>query len=603
MKLSKIYSNKPGIFPPVKFKDGLNVILARILDAKNEKKDTHNLGKTTLVRLIDFCLLSHKDVKEFPYSVEPLASFVFFLEVEAEEGRYVTICRSVEGKILHLKEHVMDDQDFSSLIDEENFWDHESVPFEKAKSILDGIFNLAALKPFKYRQALPFVLRGQGAYGDVFKPSKLAKSKDAELRPLIAHLLKFDDHSLKKLYSTEDLIKEKKNEQKKIERECSELPTSLDALESLIAVKEKQISELSDQLGRFSFDLSDAQINKQLVDELGHQIVLANERRYYLSQSIKKIHDSLENAAPMFSVEKAQKLFGEAQVLFEGQLKKSFEDLLAFRKSITEERVQYLQKDLAELEGQLKTLSKQREELEKKREQAVAALKEADIIEKFKEQNAVLSESKVTLLELRKKYEVFNRRMQIQKEIDKLKGNVEDLKANLFKNYAQVVRKDSKSFYQEVKSVFEDIVHSVLDRVAIIEVNTTKEMKLEYFTKFTSEKGDSTQEDRGNSYKKLLCFAFDLSLVIAYKKVNPGSYYEFLFHDGLLEGLDRRKQTQLISLMRNYAQQYDVQIITAEIDSTLPVVDGKRFDFEADEIVRELHDQGDSGRLFRMPPW
>ena len=56
MILSKVYSNVPEIFPPVYFSKGINVIRGAIHDAAALNRDTHNLGKTTFVQLINFCL-------------------------------------------------------------------------------------------------------------------------------------------------------------------------------------------------------------------------------------------------------------------------------------------------------------------------------------------------------------------------------------------------------------------------------------------------------------------------------------------------------------------------------------------------------------------
>ncbi len=70
MKLSKLYSNKPDLFVPIDFRLGLNVILAEIRLPKNRKKDTHNLGKTTLGRMIDFCFLVRRVPKSFLFKHE-----------------------------------------------------------------------------------------------------------------------------------------------------------------------------------------------------------------------------------------------------------------------------------------------------------------------------------------------------------------------------------------------------------------------------------------------------------------------------------------------------------------------------------------------------
>ena len=57
MILSRIYSNKSDYFEPIEFNTGLNIIIGEIRLPENKKKDTHNLGKSTLALLIDFCLL------------------------------------------------------------------------------------------------------------------------------------------------------------------------------------------------------------------------------------------------------------------------------------------------------------------------------------------------------------------------------------------------------------------------------------------------------------------------------------------------------------------------------------------------------------------
>ncbi|MCW5602295.1 hypothetical protein [Nitrosomonas sp.] len=51
MKLSRLYSNKADLFEAVDFRAGMNVVMAEIRLDENRRKDTHNLGKSTLGRL------------------------------------------------------------------------------------------------------------------------------------------------------------------------------------------------------------------------------------------------------------------------------------------------------------------------------------------------------------------------------------------------------------------------------------------------------------------------------------------------------------------------------------------------------------------------
>lgn len=67
MKLSKLYTNMPDKFKSVDFVAGLNVVIAAIRLPQNQNKDTHNLGKTTLGLILDFCFLKKKESQIFSF--------------------------------------------------------------------------------------------------------------------------------------------------------------------------------------------------------------------------------------------------------------------------------------------------------------------------------------------------------------------------------------------------------------------------------------------------------------------------------------------------------------------------------------------------------
>jgi uncharacterized protein YydD (DUF2326 family) len=90
MKLSRLYCNKPDIFGPVDFVPGLNVVMAEIRLPENKKKDTHNLGKTTLGRILDFSFLAGRDPKFFLFKhIDVFKDFIFFLEIELIDASYL----------------------------------------------------------------------------------------------------------------------------------------------------------------------------------------------------------------------------------------------------------------------------------------------------------------------------------------------------------------------------------------------------------------------------------------------------------------------------------------------------------------------------------
>ena len=65
------------------------------------------------------------------------------------------------------------------------------------------------------------------------------------------------------------------------------------------------------------------------------KIAELNARRYSLVQSRKKIMASLEEGEILFNPDDAKKLFDEAGILFAGQIRADFQQLIAFNKAIT----------------------------------------------------------------------------------------------------------------------------------------------------------------------------------------------------------------------------------------------------------------------------
>ena len=180
MRLSKLYSNKPEIFGPIDFVQGLNVVMAEIRLPENRDKDTHNLGKTTLGRVLDFTFLAGKDTKSFMFKhFDTFKEFVFFLEIELSDASFLTVRRGVEEATkISFKKHEASHQDFTSLTD--SGWDHFELPFDRAKEMLDSLLDWRALKPWSYRKEIGYLLRSQDDYRDVFHLNKFASAHSSK---------------------------------------------------------------------------------------------------------------------------------------------------------------------------------------------------------------------------------------------------------------------------------------------------------------------------------------------------------------------------------------------------------------------------------------
>jgi ankyrin repeat protein len=96
VQLSRLYTNLDEVFAPIHFNAGaaskrLNVVFAEVTRKKTKDGDSHNLGKTTLIEVLDFLLL--KDITSTDHFLERhrerFGDFVFYLEVALHGGGYL----------------------------------------------------------------------------------------------------------------------------------------------------------------------------------------------------------------------------------------------------------------------------------------------------------------------------------------------------------------------------------------------------------------------------------------------------------------------------------------------------------------------------------
>lgn len=598
MKLSKLYSNKPDIFGPIDFVSGLNTIIAEIRLPENRAKDTHNLGKSTLGRLLDFCFLLGKEPRFFIFKhPDRFKEFVFYLEIELADASFLTVRRGVEEATkISFKKHEASHQDFSSL--PEGSWDHFELPFERAKEMLDSLLDWRALKPWPYRKIIGYLLRSQDDYGDVFQLNKFA-SAHADWKPFLAHILGFNAKLIVEHYHKEDDLEKKKATVGTIMNELGGSVEDLSKIEGLLLLKQKEAQKKQELLDAFDFRAQDKDRTKQIVDELDTKIAELNNARYFLNQNRKKIIISLEDDQILFNPDQAQELFKETGVLFKDQIKKDFEQLISFNRAITDERRVYLQEERAEIETQLKTINSDLTSLGKRRSEMLAFLSSTDVFLKYKRVSDDLVTLRADIQSLERQRGFLTRLQQLRAEIRTINEEREHLQTQI-EDDVEKQNSDDRSLFSTIRVFFNDIVEDVIDRKALLSVSPNKEGHLEFKVEILDEAGNSTSADKGHTYRKLLCIAFDMALIRAHL---DQKFPRFVYHDGVFESLDDRKKENLLTAIRAYAD-LGIQSVITLIDSDLPPRNETEGPvFTQDEIILALHDENEQGRLFRMKPW
>ncbi|MBX7269318.1 DUF2326 domain-containing protein [Micromonospora sp. Llam7] len=598
MKLKRLYSNRPEIFGPVTFNEGLSAVLAEIRVPANRLLDTHNLGKSTLAELIDYCLLKGKSNSFFLFKHGSLfAAFTFYLEIELPDGEYLTIGRPVDpGSKIYFKRSESSIEDITAL--DVPDWDHLALPFDRAKRLLDGMLAIDPLRPWGFRKVVGYLIRSQRDYLDVFQLGKFS-GKHQDWKPFVAQLIGMESGPVVELYQKKEELNATTADLATLTREWSGEDVDPSVLDGLISVKRRDIDAKTATLSSFNFQEEDTRATSELIDQTESQITALNEESYRLNQLIQRIAESLDEEQVLFRPKDAEDLFRQAGVFLGDQIKREYEQLLAFNRAITEERREALQEQLAESQARLVEIRKELETLNLRRAQSLEFLRNSDSLDKYKSLSVELADLQGELGFLEAKRTAAARLTDLRRQQRTLAEEFGHLETAV-ETQIQEISRDEESRFGRLRRYFTEIIYEVLGQNAIIAIKLNSQGGLDFTAEFIGSAGTATSGDRGTSYKKLLCIAFDLAFLRTYLDV---PFPRFVYHDGALEQLEPRKREKLIGVFRKYAG-FGLQPIISLLDSDLPLPIGSGPQtLSPEDVVITLHDEGQNGRLFKMPTW
>lgn len=600
MQLSRFYCNRPELFGPIDFNTGaearrLNVVFARITKPKDKNRDSHNLGKTTLIHLLDFMLIGNV-AEESHFLAKHKARFErfeFFLEIALTAGNFATIRRSpAEPSVISLKRHAESDQDLTALPDEQ--WDHPGMTFDQARRMLDSWLDLRVLAPWDYRKGITYFLRSQNDYQDILQIQKFMLGRDHDWKPFALHLVGMNHTAAERKYQIDQLIEDE--EQRRVEKQAEvQIPeTDLAKLNTQIEIRRSEITKLSGQLDRFSFAAEERRISRNLVEEVEQTISQLLNQLYNTDADIAQIESSLSRPIK-FDPAEIKAIFNEAAVALPDSLMHSYEELVEFNKRLSSERNAALKKRLKDLKGERRGLQIKHEELDRQRSEYLEIIQNADTFRKYKALQRELSDQRAELIYLEMQIERLNAVAEITARIQELQRERAQRIAEL---QAELLRKNPTR--SQIALTFNEFTMRLLDLEVdfYVTLNKLGNVEFKFDPRRPSHVGETSSLSEGKSYKQLLCALFDLALLKVYA---DRPFYHFVYHDGVLEGLDNRKKITFLELVREVIAGGRIQYMLSAIDTDLPRDDDDhKIPFSDDEIVLTLHDDGPSGRLFRM---
>ena len=566
MKLSKIYANQPD-FKAISFHNGLNIIYADVnarVDSATGKEHPHNLGKTSLVELIDFMLLKKVKKGSFFYKHSSVfAAWTFYLEVELNNGKFLTIRRSVGSHPkISFKEHFTKNSNFIN----ESDWDFENLSLNSTKAeespirIFEEYLSFDIIPDFGFRKTLGYFLRTQNDYRDVFRLDKF-RGSDAHWKPALYALLGFDATSVEQKYKLESEKTDEKNfiAKLQVEDESEEVYK----LKAAIDAKEQEKKILTSELQKFDFYKQEQSINYELVNNVETNISDLNKERYRLDYELKQIRKSLDSdRKESVDFSDVEQLFSELQVYFPDSLKKDYEAVSNFSRQISSERQKYLKQEFTSISHRLGKIHDLLVEENRKRSELLSALKERDTFVKYQEyQN--------DLIKLGGEIATFEAQLKNANLISVHKEALEKTKVSIGQVGTKIkdqIDKDNPD-YQGIRHLFQAAFKDIMGYTALLVVQPNKENNVDFETVVLSNSQDITGKGDGFTATKTLCACFALAVLGYYSK---NSFYRFAYHDGVLGDAGDNPRLNTLETARKAGSDFKIQYIISAIKNDIP---------------------------------
>jgi uncharacterized protein YydD (DUF2326 family) len=578
MKINKLYSTDSR-FETIFF----NTVNINAILATGDKP--HSIGKTTLFNLINFCLL--KEEKPPFLKQRVFSDFTFFLELELSENNFLTIRRSVGGRVnTGIKLHT-NSEDYTELKKEDfDFYGADKKALIKLNELLK--FNINNREIPNFRKYLGYFLRVKDDFSHPFMLNKYKKGKDVEWKTIVSSMIGLDNVAIRKKFDIEKEIEKLEGEIKYLENNENCNVSDIEVVKETILVLNDELKVKEELYQTFDFFLKEHDINKELVDEVEEIIASLNTERYILNKKYKLIEKSLIKEKDI-DLKKVKTLFEEVNININDMLIKSYEEVIEFNNQITKDRELYLHEEQLKITNRLNEINPILDENNRKRKDLLSVLTETDTFSKFKKIEKEIvdvnnkihdTESFATTL---RGYTCRLRRIRIlkrrqEKVILKIEHSI----------------KNPNDTFKNLKSIFKKISKMVFGIDAILTVTLNSSNNLDFKTKVIDTKKilENTKEE-GEAFGRMFCFIFDVSVLLTHK---DEKFFKFIAHDGLFDNLGHQYKEGIISVL-NYLIKNNIQYIFTSIEDEL---EGDFLDLCKNEyLAKELADTNEK-RLFKM---
>jgi len=530
--LIRLYSDSNLIVQNVDFEPGINIIYGRYSGNK-EAKGINGIGKSSLVRLINYMLLSDTAEKEFnkpKYNFLRDENHSLTLEFEAHGKKYFINRFFSENNTVFFgySPNSLDEYEKTELID-----------------VLSGLLfpvtnNEVYVEGNKFRTLMQFFIKD-----DLQNKSRKDPTNFFSFNPNVVdkaiynfyllgiptkHLINFNEVS-KEYAQYKGALKTNEDKLK------ADTGKSVEEYRSEKLKLEANVRVLKDRLKKYEFNDSHKDIEKKLTDVI-LKINDKSQEYHAVSQKLKNVRDSYQINQDI-DTQQIQKIYNEVLANFGSAIKKSLDEIKQFKSEILENRNKFLVIKENELEVSIDAIFKELSKLEEERTLLLKELHEKGALDRLES----------TYEELIKEQSLVERQNQILILVDEYNQILSDQEIVISE-----VRRDisldiqnAQSSLNELRELFNEILSSALflneeDSSGYFDISQTRNSKNNLPFKIDvniPKSGSLGQED-------LKTIAYDI-LIFLNAIMKDRSVPDFLIHDGVFGNMSHKTMVNYLN--------------------------------------------------------
>ncbi len=538
--------NNHGLIRKIKFIKGINLIVDETKTV-NQTESGNNVGKTTVLRLIDYCLGSqgnniYKDneftkkgtntqVESFLKETNTIITLILKNDIDMESSEEITIRRNfLKGK---------------AKIQEINGENYNSIQAFR-KVLTELIFNFRYPKP-TFRQIITKNIR----YSELTLTNTLRllkNGKQEEYEALYFFWLGIPISSSDRKKELISLIKDKENVLKSRDNNSNEMEQALILINNRIEKLEKQ-RLIFNSNNLYKEQLKQLNDIRSEINKISTHIGQLRFRKELILESKKELEKEFAN----IDVDRIKFLYKEAEALIP-TIQKTFEQILIFHNNMLEEKKKYILEELPSIEEDIKNNDEKIKYLLSKEKELKNCLDKKFDIEDFEKET----------IEINKLYEQRGDYLGKQKELQEIKSEVEKYK-NELDNINQKIESNESSLNKRI-SVFNtylpDISRKLYNENMILSYDKNKkgfELNI-----------SSIDENPGSGKKKGQIAAFDLAYIQFAENQNINCLH-FILHDQIENIHDNQITSLLETIVSNINCQYILPVLRDKLPNDIDI--------------------------------